>query len=211
MPWSQKFGNLGVWYFLSLFFFQASHSQYFSLVQDIAQKAHEVAGGDNNRHRPCPCHPFTRAAIDRVLEFLSSPLFPYQTHYRRSRNRAGHHHLQRPNRQLRCPGYGKGRRGVLGHREEGTDHGRWNRNSRRHAVRLWLRPLLFRHQRQTPMGRIQEPLHPAFREEDFPASKPSLRLVTYSSSLRTLIERLLQPLFQLQEPRTEFYGLQILR
>jgi hypothetical protein len=52
--------------------------------------------------------------------------------------------------------------------------------------------------------RIQEPLHPAFGEEDFPASRLSLRLVTYSSRpLKTSIKRLLQPLFQLQEPRTE--------
>ena len=42
------------------FFLQSSHSQYFSLVQDVAQKAHEVAGDDNNRHPPRPCHPFRR-------------------------------------------------------------------------------------------------------------------------------------------------------
>lgn len=96
---------------------------------------------------------------------------------------------------------------MCDHREEGMDHGRRNRNSRRHAARLWLCLLLFRHQRQTPIDLIQEPLHPAFGEEDFPASKPSLRVVTHSSSsLRTSIERLLQPLFQLQEPRTELFS-----
>ena len=56
-------------------------------------------------------------------------------------------------------------------------------------------------------GRIQKPLHPAFGEENFPASKLSLRVFTYSlSPLRASIERLLQPLFQLQEQITELFS-----